>query len=126
MKRVLEVLALTFLIVGVELSTGACSYVLSQLGKVYAELVLDAEPSVSLRRFFLGIVSLLIGMLILLLDIWARAGWQRVGSGKVCPQCGGITERVKRRRRHRLLGWVLGERVTRRACKTCDWSGLVS
>ena len=126
MRRVLKVLALAVLIAGLELTTGAFSHAFNQLGKVYAELALDAEPSVSLDRFFLGVGALVGGLLLLLLDIWARAAWSGVNKGKVCPVCGGKVERVRRRYTHRIMGWILGRRVTRRKCQECEWAGLMT
>ena len=44
--------------------------------------------------------------------------------GEACPACGGETQRVKRRRTHKLLSTLMGHRLTRRRCDVCSWSGL--
>ena len=126
MRRVLETVSLILIIIGGELTTGAFSSALTRLGRVYAELSAGAEPGVSLNQFFLGVGFLIVGLFLLLLDLWAKASWTAVGRGKNCPQCGGETERVKRRNRHRLMGWVLGKRVVRRNCRECEWTGLTA
>ena len=125
MKRVLKVLSLTLILAGVELSTGALSHAVDQVLRVYFELVLDAEPSVSVRRFFWGVGLIILGLLFVLLELWARASLSGVPRGKHCPQCGGETERVRRRQRHRIMAWILGERLSRRKCKECEWAGLM-
>ena len=124
MKRVLEVLAVVLLVGGLELSVGAVSHTLEQLGRVYSELVAGAEPGVSPGRFFLGVGMVVVGVGLLTLDLWARSYGGAVGRGRICPECGARTERLKRRARHRLVAWVLGEKVTRRTCKECGWRGL--
>ena len=124
MKRALEVLAITLLVVGIELATGAVSYGLNQVLKVYFQLVAGTEPDVSLTRFFVGGGMVVLGSGFLLLDLWARAYSGFLGRGKECPHCGVRAERVKRRLRHKILGWVLSERFTHRKCKKCGWHGL--
>ncbi len=126
MKRVLEIVALILLVAGVEFSTEAVSHALGRLALAYHGILAGGEPGVSLPRFFAGVGMVVTGAGLLTLDLWARAYARFVGRGKACPNCGGKTERVKRRVRHRVLAWVLGERVTRRKCKTCGWSGLAS
>ena len=46
--------------------------------------------------------------------------------GSVCPVCGTESQRVRRRRRHRLLSMLLEARVTRRQCLKCGWRGLTA
>lgn len=124
MKRVLEVLAVTLLVAGVELATGAISFGLNEVLKVFHHLMAGSEPDVSPTRFFVGLGMVVVGGGLVTLDLWARAYSGVVGRGKYCPHCGVKAERVRRRRRHRVLSWVLGERVTYRKCKTCGWHGL--
>jgi hypothetical protein len=123
-KRVLEVVGITLLVVGIEMATGAVSYGLEQILRVYHQLVAGTEPEVSLSRFFVGGGLITLGALLVALDLWARAYSGHVGRGKVCPHCNLKTERVKRRRRHKLLGWILGDKVTHQKCKKCGWHGL--
>jgi hypothetical protein len=124
LKRVLEVIAILLLVVGIELATGAVSYGLNQVLKVYFQLVAGTEPDVSLTRFFVGGGMVILGSGFLVLDLWARAYSGFLGRGKECPHCGVNAERVKRRLRHKILGWVLNERFTHRKCKRCGWRGL--
>ncbi len=126
MKRVLQILALSLLVVGVEVATGAISVALNRVTRVYLELTEGRDPGVSLGRFLTGVGMFVAGAGLLALDLWARAYGSFVVKGKTCPDCGAETERVKRRVRHRILGFVRGERVTRRKCKSCGWSGLAS
>ena len=124
MKRVLEVVAITLLVAGIELATGAVSYGLEQVVRVFQHLMAGSEPEISVPRFLGGVGMVVLGSGLVLLDLWARAYSGLVGRGKYCPHCGVKAERVKRRTRHKVLGWVLGERVTYRKCKTCGWHGL--
>ena len=124
LKRVLEVVAITLLVAGIELATGAVSYGLNQILRVYFQLVAGTEPDVSLTRFFVGGGMVILGTGLVFLDLWARAYSGFVAPGNFCPHCGVKADRVKRRRRHRVLGWILGERFTYRKCKTCGWHGL--
>lgn len=124
MKRVLEVIAITLLVVGTELATGAVSHGLDEVVRVYRHLGAGTESDVSLRRFFTGLALLGLGASLVTLDLWARAYSGFVTPGKECPHCGIKTERVKRRWGHRLLGLMLGQKVTYRKCRTCGWHGL--
>ncbi len=125
MKRVLEVLAAACLVAGIELATGAVSYGADSVVRVVQHLAAGTEPGVSVPRFLVGAGLLVVGVLLVGLDLWARAYWSFLGVGKDCPHCGVRAERVKRRTRHKLLGWILGERLTHRRCKTCGWHGLM-
>jgi len=111
-KRVLEVVAITLLVAGIELATGAVSYGLDQIVRVFQHLMAGSEPEISVPRFLGGVGMVVLGSGLVLLDLWARAYSGFVGRGKYC------------RTRHKVLGWVLGERVTYRKCKTCGWHGL--
>jgi len=124
MQRVLEVVAITLLVAGIELATGAVSFGLEEIFRVYQQVVAGTEPDVSLPRFFVGMGMATLGALLVTLDLWARAYSGYVGRGKICPHCNEKTERVRRRSRHKLLGWIVGEMVTHRKCKKCGWHGL--
>lgn len=126
MKRTLEVLSLILILVGIELATGSLSHALGRLKRVYRALSVGNEPEVSLIRFALGVFLLLLGAMILAVTIWARFGARIIAAGSSCPQCGGETSRIHRRRSHRLLGKILGMPVTRRICRDCGWRGLTA
>ena len=124
MKRVLEVVAIILLVAGVELATGAVSFGIVQVLRVYHQVVAGTEPDVSLTRFLVGATMVILGALLVALDLWARAYSGFVGRGKFCPHCNVKTERVKRRTRHKLLGLIVGEMVVHRKCRKCGWHGL--
>jgi hypothetical protein len=124
MKRVLEVVAITLLVVGTELATGAVSFGIEQVLRVYHQVVSGTEPEVSLLRFFVGVGMVTFGAFLVAVDLWARAYSGYVGRGKFCPHCNLKTDRVKRRTRHKVLGLIVGEMVVHRKCKKCGWHGL--
>ena len=126
MKRTLEVLSLVLILVGIELATGSLTYALRQLERVYRALMVGNEPEVSLVRFAVGVLLVLVGAIIVTVLIWARFSARIVGRVSFCPQCGGKTTRIHRRKRHRLLGKILGMPVTRRKCSDCGWRGLTA
>ena len=124
MKRVLEVVAITLLVAGIEMATGAVSYGLNRVAEVFGRLLAGSEPEVSAGRFFAGLGLVALGSGLVLLDLWARAHSGLLGRGRACPHCGVKMGRVRRKRRHKILGWILGERLTHRACPQCGWHGL--
>jgi predicted RNA-binding Zn-ribbon protein involved in translation (DUF1610 family) len=123
-KRVLEVVAIALLVAGIEMATGAISYGLDRVAEVFRQLGRGGEPGVPAGRFLAGLGLVALGVGVVSVDVWARAHSGQVGRGRVCPQCGEKMDRVRRKRRHRLLGWILGERLTHRVCPRCGWSGL--
>ena len=126
MKRTLEILSLVLILVGIELTTGSLSYALGRLERVYRALSVGNEPEVSLVRFAVGALLVILGAIIMAVLIWARFSARIVGAVSFCPQCGGKTTRIHRRKRHRLLGKILGMPVTRRKCSDCGWRGLTA
>jgi predicted RNA-binding Zn-ribbon protein involved in translation (DUF1610 family) len=126
LKRTLEVLSVVLILVGIELTTGSLSYALGRLERVYRALSVGNEPEVSLVRFTVGVLLALLGAVIMAVLIWARFSARFVGAVSFCPQCGGKTTRIHRRKRHRLLGKILGMPVTRRKCSNCGWRGLTA
>jgi hypothetical protein len=124
MKRVLEVVAITLLVAGIELATGAVSFGIEQVLRVYHQVVSGTEPEVSLLHFFVGVGMVTFGAFLVAVDLWARAYSGYVGRGKFCPHCNLKTDRVKRRTRHKVLGLIVGEMVVHRKCKKCGWHGL--
>ncbi len=126
MKRTLEVFSLILILVGIELATGSLTHALERLERVYRALSVGNEPEVSLIRFALGVLLVLLGAIILAVTIWARFGVRIIVAGSSCPQCGGETSRIHRRRSHRLLGRIHGMPLTRRKCHDCGWRGLTA
>ncbi len=124
MRRILEVVSLALVVAGFELTAGTVSHTFQVVRRVYRELVWSTEPTVSLPRVVLGGLLVVAGLAGLALALWARVRGRKVGWGKTCPQCGSATHRIRRRRRHRILGWLLGRRITRRRCRECGWRGL--
>ena len=126
MKRTLEVLSLILILVGIELATGSLTYALERLERVYRALSVGNEPEVSLIRFALGVLLVLLGAIILGVTLWVRFSARLIGAGSSCPQCGGKTTRIRRRWSQLLLGKILGMRTTRRMCRDCGWRGLTA
>jgi len=125
MRRGLAFTSLLLLLAGLEMSTEALSLVLDRLGAGFSSLLAGTEFHVTGLRFGLGVFFLLVGLAIWVLLIWSAGQRHDVASvGTTCPQCGNRTRRVKRREWQRLLSAVLGERLSRRKCETCGWTGL--
>ncbi len=126
MKRTLEVLSLILILVGIELAIGSFTHALERLERVYRAFRVGNEPEVSLIKFALGALLVLLGVIMLGITIWARLSARLIGAGSSCPQCGGKATRIRRRWLHHLLGKILGKRTTRRMCRDCGWRGLTA
>jgi len=126
LKRTLEVVSLILILVGIELATGAFSHALEQLERVYRALSVGNEPEVSLIRFALGVLLVLLGAIILAVILWARLTARAIGASSSCPRCGGETKRIRRRERDRFLGMILSMPINRRVCRDCGWRGLTA
>ncbi len=125
MRRGLAFTSLFLLIAGVELATEGISLVFARLRAGLGALLTGTEVHVSGLRFGVGLGALILGLTIWVLLIWSAHRRDDVTTvGTICPQCGNPTRRVKRKEWQRLLSTVLGERLTRRRCETCGWSGL--
>jgi len=125
MRRGLAFTSLFLLLAGLELSTEAFSLVLARLGTGVGAVLSGTEFHVSTLRFVVGVLTLAVGLAIWLLLIWSHTQRTEVASvGTTCPQCGNRTRRVKRKEWQRLLSTLLGERLSRRRCETCGWTGL--
>ncbi|MCG6955480.1 MAG: hypothetical protein LJF04_05755 [Gemmatimonadetes bacterium] len=125
MRRSLAFISLTLILVGLQLATQVGSLVLDRLRAGVGAILAGAEFQISPLRFEAGVCTLLVGLALGVVLLWssrARADVRAVGY--LCPHCGSRTRRVKRRRRHRLLGVVMGESIARRECETCGWVGL--
>lgn len=113
------------LIVGLEMSTEAVSLVLGRLRLGFAAVVAGNDFHISPLRFAIGVLALAVGVTVWLLLIWSVRRQREVATvGSSCPQCGNPARRVKRKEWQRLLSVLLGERLARRRCDTCGWSGL--
>lgn len=125
MRRGLAFTSFFLFLAGLELSTEALSLVLARLGTGLGAVFAGTEFHVSTLRFGVGVVTLTVGVSIWMLLVWSNAQRTEVASvGTTCPQCGNRTRRVKRKEWQRLLSAVLGERLSRRRCETCGWTGL--
>ena len=117
--------SLFLLLVGVELCTEGVSLVLARLRTGMGALLAGNEFHVSGLRFTAGMIAMAVGVAIWVLLIWSARHRHDVTSvGATCPQCGNQTRRVKRKEWQRLLSLALGQRLTRRSCEHCGWSGL--
>lgn len=124
-RRALAFLSLFLLVTGLEMSTEGISLVLARLRLGLSAILTGSEFHISAMRFSVGFASMLVGVVLLVLLFWSELRRQEVATvGSACPQCGNPTRRVKRREWQRLLSALLGERLTRRRCETCGWSGL--
>lgn len=124
-RRALAFISVFLLVTGLEMSTEAISLVLARLRLGLTAILTGSEFHISAMRFSVGFASMLLGMVFLVLLLWSELRRQEVATvGSACPQCGNPTRRVKRREWQRLLSTLLGERLTRRHCETCGWSGL--
>lgn len=125
MRRGLAFTSLFLFLVGLELSTEGISLILTRLRTGVGALLAGAEFHVSGARFTVGLVSLSLAVVIWGLLAWSSSQLGGIATvGPICPQCGNRTRRVKRKEWQRLLALVLGERLTRRRCETCGWTGL--
>jgi hypothetical protein len=122
---VLQFLSVLVALAGLEMVTGVGTTALRRLQTHFMAAFAGVPTSISLLRIRLGFVILAVGTLgalaLWLLGIAAR----RVqSSGKVCPECGALTKRIRRRPTHRLLAVLLTQQIVRRRCDFCGWVGL--
>ena len=125
MRRTLSVLSLGLILLGLELSTSVISLGTGRLTSGFLAIANGLEFRVSAVRFMSGIGTLALGLACAGLVVWlAKAERTFSAVGASCPACGADTERAKRRLTHRVLATLMGQRLTRRRCGTCGWSGL--
>jgi hypothetical protein len=125
MRRGLAFTSIFLFLAGLELSAQGISLVLARLRTGVGALFAGTEFHVSGPRFAVGMVALILAVVIWGLLVWSSSQLGGVATvGPICPQCGNRTRRVRRKEWQRLLSFVLGERLTRRRCETCGWTGL--
>ena len=111
--------------VGLELATRSVSLTLGRLQSGFSALFAGVEFQVGAFRFLVGVTALMAGLVLALLAVWSVRLWSMVQTvGKACPECGERTKRVKRKRWQRLASRLMGERLNRRSCERCGWTGL--
>jgi len=125
MRRGLAFTSVFLFLAGLELAAEGISLVLARLRTGVGALFAGAEFHVSGPRFVAGAAALILAVLIWILLVWSYSQVGEVATvGPICPQCGNRTRRVRRKEWQRLLSFIIGERLTRRRCETCGWSGL--
>ena len=119
------VVTFLLLVFGLELSTQGVSLVFARLRAGLSAVLAGVEFHVGAGRFVVGVIFLVLGLILAALGVWSAQAQAKVAVvGDVCPQCGNDTRRVKRKDWQRLLSFIWGERLTRRRCETCHWTGL--
>jgi hypothetical protein len=127
LRRPLRLLATGLILLGTEVATGAVSLAFVRLWLGFQAVVSGSEFVIATPRYLIGVAILLGAVGVIAGMVWVEgARRQIVPDGSACPNCGTLTKRVRRRRRHRLLSRVLETSVTRRRCGRCGWSGLVA
>jgi len=124
LRRALEIFALVLFLAGLELAAGTLSHTAGRFEETLRLVLASDSPSALAVEFAVGSVLVVFSVVIGALTLWAGAQVRGVHTSDDCPRCGGETERVKRKRRHRLLAAIVGQRVTRRRCSECPWRGL--
>ena len=125
MSRVLTLTSLGLVLLGLEASAETFSTTLDRLLTGASALAHGGGHVVSPERFAVGLALLLLGVGLALLLVWGRFAVIRVeGTGRVCPVCETETTRIRRKLRHRLLAYLVREKITRRRCGGCGWTGL--
>jgi len=110
---------------GLELLTGAGALGLRRLTGNTRALVTGMPGTYPAARLQVGLGLLSLGLL-LAATLWGigLASRRIRGHGKVCPDCGALTKRLRRTRVQRFLGSMLHQEIARRRCEFCGWIGL--
>ncbi len=125
MRRLLAFVASVLVVLGLELSTQILTLTISRITAGVRAIMAGAEFYVPTGRFVVGLVFVIAGLVLFGLLVWSGGVHPRVGAvGAVCPNCGGRTQRVRRRRWQRLFSLLVGRAIARRRCETCGWVGL--
>ncbi len=123
-RRGLPVLSLALIALGLELAVGTFSRALDTIRRVTGALVSGDPTGVYVPAFLAGLVLVGAGGAGLGASLWSRLRRGRLVTGKACPECGTRTDRIPRKRRHKLLASLNGEEIQRRLCRECGWKGL--
>lgn len=127
MRRPLTLAAITLVLFGVEVATGAVSLAVVRLWTGLGALLAGDEAVISTPRYVIGLALIVSGVTLAGAIAWAEhAGGRIARVGESCPRCGTSTVRVRRRKRHRILSRILETNVTRRQCERCGWNGLAA
>jgi len=125
MRRGLAFTSVFLFLAGLELSTEGISLILARMRTGAGALVAGTQFHVSGARYIVGLLAVLVAVAVWGLLVWSASQIRRITTvGAICPQCGNRTRRVRRKGWQRLLSFLLGERITRRRCETCGWTGL--
>lgn len=119
-----ELLLLGLLLVGLEVAVDGVSLVFRELMRALGNRGAGPEATVGGIRLALGLMLAAVGTGGLATSVWVRTVRRRIVTGKRCPACENDTVRIRRRRRDRLLGWLLRTKLQRRICSKCGWRGL--
>lgn len=125
MRRGFGLATFVLIALGVELSTEGITLILARVQAGLGAVAAGAEFHVGTGRFLTGLLFLVVGLVMWGLIAWSYRAQAHVAVvGSTCPQCGNDTRRVKRKEWQKVLSYVWGERLTRRRCETCHWTGL--
>ena len=125
MRRPLTVAAITLIMFGIEVATGAFSVAVARLWAGLIASLTGTEFVISGPRYLTGVLVALVGGVLFGVMLWAGHAQGKIRTqGSACPNCGTETKRVRRRKRHRILARILETGVTRRSCERCGWNGL--
>jgi hypothetical protein len=114
-------------LLGLEVAIGVVSLSASRLGEGLRAAVSGDEFLVSAPRYLSGLALMLVAAALYGGVRWAeRVKREVIVSGELCPKCGNVTRRVRRRSWQRAVAKVFDVRVTRRYCEGCGWSGLAT
>ncbi len=125
MKRFVPLMAVAAVLLGVEVAVRTVSLSWLRLQAGFGSLFSEAPLPVSTTRFVVGVALIAVGGFTGAAWGWLRRMERRAAvAGGRCPECGGRTERVRRKKIHKLLSTLVGEELVRRRCQECRWSGL--
>jgi hypothetical protein len=125
-RRGLRYVSAAFILAGLELSTSAVGFALARLRAGASAILAGVETGTGTLRYFAGVGALSLGLGMAIVVYWSARLERVVARGGLCPACGARTDRVKRRPWHRWLSLLMGQRLTRRRCVACGWTGLAA
>ena len=124
MRRILEVLSISLLLAGLELSVGTLSITSSRIRESFSSAFAQTEAVPVPWSFWVGMVMVVAAISMGATTLWVGIGEKRIQTDEACAKCGADTARVRRGTRHRILGRLRGRTLTARRCSECGWSGL--